>query len=329
MGQSHEYYIAEISSLSAWRAADLHGARVWCPLNSFNVPSSARAERGTILALQGAGDLIFLTSFIAQLGGVSHVSITTYDKFAPLLDNWPGVVRILPYTGGPAELDIRRLSHGHEYSIHHPNAVKPMMMQAMRAGWDHYDWMGLCLGVKPVTKRGFLPTLEHDTRVARSSVLEMPRESSLIAIHLTASMPERSHSDLLSALLSIELPDDHWHFVLLGGKESAGVQNLPGRVTSLAGRLSYLQTYELLGMMQAVIAVDSVVLHMANLYHKLPILALYGATPPTWAGPRSDQCDVMYSPGATSRIPPSDVATWLRGRLSPHATLDKSTNKGG
>jgi hypothetical protein len=290
-GPGAEFYVKEITRLDQWRKGVPHlpHNRVWCGLNSFNMPGDF-AEPGTMLSLQGAGDLLILSQFIHDAG---MGEVTCYEDRAGVLGRRPphGVVRISRFSRTPTDLLLGQLRHRYEYVSNHPAAIQFLMRDAMAEGWDHYDWFGLMLGIVPKEKWAYVEWDKADV-----PLLMRP----IVVVHARASTPDRSVPDLLDALG--EIP-----YVSLGD-----------------GGLSYHESYRLLQQASAVVAVDSVVLHMAVLARPdLPVLGLYTTTPTTWRGPHRPGVDRIHiDKGFASRsegLDKSDssryhkeVSEWLR-----------------
>jgi len=93
-------------------------------------------------------------------------SVTTYAKFANIIDNQGYDLCPVTRMAHPAEMDIRRLSHTHEYSVHSPPAARGMLQQAIKEGWDHFEWKGLCLGLKPQSRECRVASTQEDSDAA-------------------------------------------------------------------------------------------------------------------------------------------------------------------
>jgi hypothetical protein len=271
-----EFYIKELVRLDQWRGGVPHlpHNRVWCGLNSYNMPGEF-AEPWTMLSLGGAGDLLILSQFIHDIGGVDYV--TAYDDRASVLGKG---IRCYPIErSGPTDMRLGQIRHRYDYVANHPAAMQFLLQDAKDEGWDHYDWFGLMLGIVPKEKWVHVAWDESE-----SEEISHPA----VAVHLKASTKDRSI--------------DH-------------IPQLPG-VTYIPvgdGYRSYHQTYRLLQQVDAVVAVDSVVLHMAAVARgDLPVLGIYTSTPTTWAGPRRSGMDVI-------QIDKSDtggVKLWLKEKMS-------------
>lgn len=264
-GPGAEFYIKEITTLDQWRGGVPHlpHNRVWCGFNSFNIPDPG-ADR-SLLSLQGAGDLLVLSQFIHDTGDIDFV--TCYQDRAGILGRGItafGIPRI-----GPTEPLFCHLRHKYAYVSNHPAALQFLQREAKASGWDHYDWFGLMLGIHPQEKRAYIEW-EQDT-----ALLEHPLRHPVVAIHPKASTADRSLPELWAYLHN---QPEKANYILVGN----------------SGR-TYHQTYCLLQQADAVIAVDSVVLHMAVLARPdLPVLGLYTSTPTTWRGPDRPGVDRIH-----------------------------------
>lgn len=279
-GPGAEFYVKEISTLDHWRKGVPHMPhnRVWCGFNSFNIPPDD-AERA-LLSLQGAGDLMMLSQFIHDVGGVDYV--TAYTDRADILG---GIISTLPIPRqGPTEVRFCQIRHRYSYVSNHPAALQFLMREAMESGWDHYDWLGLMLGIHPQEK--WVHIQWEGEEIQAEFLYDAP---SRVGIHLKASTPDRSLDDIPRL--------DGVHYIPLGD-----------------GSATYHQTFRLLQSraLSAVVAVDSVILHMAVVARPdLPVLGLYTSTPTTWRGPDRPGVDRIH----IDKNDLKEVYSWLRKRL--------------
>ena len=269
-----QFYVKEITTLEQWDRGVPHlpHNRVWCGFNSFNIPApdSDRA----LLSLQGAGDLLVLSQFIHDIGDLGYV--TAYTDRVGILGNTLSTLPIRRH--GPTEIRFCQIRHMYSHVSNHPAALQFLMRDAIYSGWDHYDWFGLMLGIRPGEK-----WVHVDWDDVDSPVLHGP----VVAVHSKASTDDRSLPWLESLL------EDIPHIVLGDGS------------------MSYHQTYRLLRnpLVSAVIAVDSVVLHLAAVARdNLPVLGVYTATPTTWSGPRRSGMDVIHIDKSDTK----GVESWLK-----------------
>ena len=279
-GPGAEFYIKEITTLDQWHRGVPHlpHNRVWCGFNSFNIPDPG-ADRA-MLSLQGAGDLLILSQFVHDTGDIDFV--TCYRDRAEVLGRGItafGIPRI-----GPTEALFCHLRHKYAYVSNHPAALQFLKQDAVDLGWDHYDWFGLMLGIRPKEKWIHLEWEQDIT----PETLAHP----VVAVHPKASTEDRSLPELWAYLHN---RPDGVNYILVGN----------------SGR-TYHQTYRMLQQVDAVIAVDSVVLHMAVVARPdLPVLGLYTSTPTTWRGPDRPGVDRIH----VDKNNLKEVYLWLRRRL--------------
>ena len=275
-GPGAEFFVKEIDSLDKWRKGVPHlpHNRVWCGFNSFNIPS-ADADRA-LLSLQGAGDLLFLSQFIHDIGDLSYV--TCYRQRVGILGK---TIPTLPIERtGPTEIRFSQIRHTYAYVANHPMVLQSLAREAMSLGWDHYDWLGLMLGIAPREKWVHIDWDPH-------CVDGRWKDGPLVGVHLKASTEDRS--------VTLEWPLST-RPVILGD-----------------GRKSYHETYQLVRQLDAVVAVDSVVLHMAVVARPdLPVLGLYTTTPTTWIGPDRPGVDRIHIDKSDSSRYHKEVSEWLR-----------------
>lgn len=291
---------AELSSESGHEPTD----RVWCPLNSFNIPSQDTMPN-SLLCLQGAGDIFMCTSFLPYL---SRPIVLVYDKFRNIVDDHPNVSTVYTKSlGNPHDYDFCRLRSEFDYTVEHPFAARLIWPEAVAAGWGHYDWKRLMLGLPwiPVDPPRIYPLLsDRESMLKKLGGMDL---ACCTALHLTSSSPYRNVPTQWILEIPKALPTTQ--FLLLGGRELVNIPDT-GNMMNLGGRLSYKETYELLGRVRAVVAVDSVVLHMAVAAGKADVLGLYGYTPPTWCGPVSDKLETVYHQGM-GNIEMGEVCNWI------------------
>lgn len=273
-GPGAEFYVKEITTLDKWRHGVPHlpHNRVWCGLNSFNMGGEGRA----LLSLQGAGDLMMLSQFIHDVGGVDYV--TAYTDRVGILGKG---INTLPITRrGPTDMRLGQIRHEYAYVSNHPAALQFLMREAVESGWDHYDWFGLMLGIVPKEKWVYVEWEDWDFPVP---------DHPFVAIHAHASTSDRSVPMLEELSVHSDIP-----CVVLG-----------------SGR-SYHESYRILQRAFAVIAVDSVVLHMAVVARPdLPVLGLYTSTPTTWRGPDRPGVDRIH----VDKTNLKEILLWTRKRL--------------
>jgi hypothetical protein len=274
-----EFYLKDITTLDHWHQGVPHlpHNRVWCGFNSFNIPS--RDSDHAVLSLQGAGDLMILSQFLRDIGDIDFV--TCYADRERILGKG---IQTMPVTrSGPTEIWLGQLRHKHSYVTNAPIAMQFIQREARDSGWDHYDWMGLMLGIRPQEK-----WVHIDWCPAYGA---RPVSHPAIAVHLRASTEDRSLPSLWP-YLNDSLPD--------------------ANLLLITGKGTYHQTYRLLQQVDAVIAVDSVVLHMAVVARPdLPVLGVYTTTPTTWRGPDRPGVDRIQIDKANLK----EVYLWTKRRL--------------
>jgi hypothetical protein len=201
---------------------------------------------------------------------------------------------------GPTDALVGRMRHSYSYVSNHPMALQFLRNDAIAEGWGLYDWFGLMLGIVPDERWVHIrwrddpyPPLAYGSRP-------------IVAVHVAASTPSRSIPWIIPFL--------HTNFgsdirmMILGGSESASLPALP---YNFAGCTSYHGTYRLLQnpLVSAVIAVESVVLHIAAVARPdLPLLGVYNHTPVTWAGPRRGNMDVIR----IDKTHHKEVYSWMK-----------------
>jgi len=178
---------------------------------------------------------------------------------------------------------------------------------ALAEGWDMYDWFGLMLGIAPGPERWVNLQWQQDPY----PMLPSP----VVCVHVAASTAARSVPLLIVHLMEEFGPDVR--FMLLGGSESS---MLPvAEEDNLSGKTTYHGTYRLLQdpMVKAVIAVESLVMHLAVVARPdLPVLGVYNHTPVTWRGPDRPGVTRIRVGNYVDKSTYKEVYLWLRALRS-------------
>lgn len=289
-----DYYINDIVRLEDWTELPSRPAsRFWCRFNSFNITSRNPRGPRVFTCLQGAGDILMAQSFRSWIEPDSR--FRCYDEYRSLV---PRPLETVVRSIHPTDLTCALLraesfdSYRH-YMFHYPLAARSVLLEAIEAGWNVYEWMGLMAGVR-------LPHHLRSISITPSDPgIQLP-PSPVVGLHLWASTPQRSRQDLeeLPSLLPAV------NFVVLGGRKDRNRPISGPNVLNLAGGLSYAQSSWVISRLSALVCVDSIVLHLAKTT-STPTLALFSWSPPSWAGP--------YPPTIQCRVNAAkeDVGSWI------------------
>jgi hypothetical protein len=315
-----DFYITNLKHPSEYLTLPvLPKVHLWCPFNSFNIPPDVQVVTKDyirkedqprhihITLLQGAGDILHLSPFI-QLMKDTYPYATfihyTYGKFSNLSDLptyafEPGVF--------PNDLMYHQLKGWHGQGIrrltfHHPPVAKAIQRDCIRWGWDKYDWFQLVSGVRVDNKDLYLEHVDCDHYIEH---LPAP----VVGIHYLASSMDRTWYDALELVSYFNLVYPNIKFVLFGGEAEQQLGDFPN-LLNLAGQLSYRETAGLIPSLDALICVDSVVLHLSKL-SQTPTLGLFGWSPASWSGPYPDTTNFIES-SDMGTIKMERVIEWLK-----------------
>ncbi|MHA2067092.1 MAG: glycosyltransferase family 9 protein [Candidatus Thorarchaeota archaeon] len=260
--------------------------------------------------LQGAGDMLHLSPFIKLMKETYPFASFihyVYGKFSSLSE-----VETYSFEPGyfPNDLMYHQLKGWHSQGVrrlnfHHPPVAKAIQRDCIKWGWDKYDWFSLVSGVRIDNKE---IQLEPDDTYSyhRSSL------SPVVGIHYLASNMDRTWYDAFELVSHFNMVYPNIKFVLFGGEAEQELGDLLG-ITNLSGKLSYHQTAEAIQALDALICVDSVVLHLSKL-SKTPTLGLFGWSPASWSGPYPNTTSFIEVDNMNS-IPMERVIEWLKQTL--------------
>jgi hypothetical protein len=297
---------------------------LWCRFNSFNIPPyTFMVDNNYIRELkgdgfrprhihfdlfQGAGDILHLSPFIdlmKETYPTAYMRHYVYGQFSDLTG-----LSTYNYKPGffPNDLLYHQLKGSHSQGVrrltfHHPPVAMAIQRDLISAGWDKYDWLSLVSGLRIGEKTISLEPEEPS--------IELP-DQQLVGIHYLASSMDRTWYDALELVSYFNMVYPNIKFVLFGGEAEQQLGDLPN-LLNLAGRLTYRQTAWVIGKLDALVCVDSVVLHLSKL-SKTPTLGLFGWSPASWSGPYQDNIDFIESNHVNS-IDVERVIEWLKKNL--------------
>lgn len=341
-----DYYVTDVITLAGWESLrSIPTTQTWCPLNSFNIPlgreviknvdnnrlviDRPRNAEADIICLQGAGDILMamaLVNQIKQYCDTSHINFYMYDHYLNLVNKQNGMYRAaVKYDGVPTNLTNEVLEKSYVFNdceihcnLHRPPACYALLCEAISRKWDHYDWKGLISGMKilPEFRRIYLELTEDDKKKAAYIANNSFRFQKTIGIHAFASNDTRSYPELIKLAETYGKRYDNVEFVLFGGNAESKIPE-SSHFHNLAGKLTYRETAALLPYLSGLIAVDSVVMHMAAMTD-IPVLGIYRWSPSTWAGPRNDRFEsIMIKDTTVGTISAMGrISEWLEVRLN-------------
>jgi hypothetical protein len=315
-----DFYITDLSHPNEYLELPvLPKIHLWCPFNSFNIPPDVsmvtkdyqRKEETPkhihLTLLQGAGDILHLSPFLTLMKDTyPHANFIhyVYSKFSELSD--------LPTYGFepgyfPNDLTYHQLKGWHGQGIrrltfHHPPVAKALQRDCIKWGWDKYDWLSMMCGVRIDNKEIALDFIDCDHFIEH---LPAP----VVGIHYLASSMDRTWYDAFELVSHFNMVYPNIKFVLFGGEAEQELGDLLG-ITNLSGQLTYKETAGVIPALDALICVDSIVLHLSKL-SQTPTLGLFGWSPASWSGPYPMTTDFIEADNMDS-IKLERVIEWLK-----------------
>ncbi|MHA2070016.1 MAG: glycosyltransferase family 9 protein, partial [Candidatus Thorarchaeota archaeon] len=258
--------------------------------------------------LQGAGDILHLSPFIKLMKETYPFASFihyVYGKFSSLSE-----LETYAFEPGyfPNDLMYHQLKGWHSQGVrrltfHHPPVAKAIQRDCIKWGWDKYDWMSMMCGVRIDNK---------DMTLKPSPVNVILPDPPVVGIHYLASSMDRTWYDAFELVSYFNMVYPNIKFVLFGGEAEQELGDLLG-ITNWSGVLSYHETAEAIKGLDALICVDSLVLHLSKL-SSTPTLGLFGWSPASWSGPYPNTTSFIEADNMDS-IKIERVIEWLRRTL--------------
>jgi len=215
-------------------------------------------KRVLIVKSGAYGDLLMLTPSIRRFKEVypdCHVSVACLNQYKPILLN-SVVDELVDYPVN--ELDITR--NGYDCIIYIENAIEGNDEANTMHG---VDALALQMGLSPIlNKRPVYEVTEFEAEWAKA---RYPRnEQKRVAVHVSASMPNRNYPEALMTQVIIDLIRKGYEVFLLGAPAQWRVKNVKGLTNLMLENLDIRKSIAAMATCDVLLAPDSVMLHVAS-----------------------------------------------------------------